>query len=80
VPIGDAVPVHKDLVIATLGAAAALAGLILVFIGILITGFVGHVRDRLLISLKTARPEWQWVSLSSETAEASWVEAPRVMD
>lgn len=35
-PLADAAPAHKDVIIATLGASAAISGLVLVFLGLLI--------------------------------------------
>jgi hypothetical protein len=53
----------KDTVVAIVGASAALAGLVLVFMGILVTSFqslLGNVRETTLDRFKTAT----WMSLA----------------
>jgi hypothetical protein len=59
----DAAPSHKDVVIAAVGAAAALAGLVLVFVGLLLTtreSLRGQVRATELVRLATA----SWIGVA----------------
>jgi hypothetical protein len=58
----DQSPAAKDTVIAIVGSSAALAGLVLVFLGVLVTSFqglLGNVRDSTLDRYRNAT----WISL-----------------
>jgi len=64
----DTAPLHKDVIIATLGAAAALGGLVLVFVGLLLTtreSLRGQVKVTELGRLATASWVGVWVFLLS---------------
>jgi hypothetical protein len=73
------VPSHKDVVIAIIGATAALAGLVLVFVGVLVTAFqtlLGHAPEATLNRFK--RASWLGVivfceALSGVAASAAWL-------
>jgi uncharacterized membrane protein len=60
--LADSAPTHKDVVIGEVGAAAAFAGFILVFLGLLVTSYqtlLGHAAKTTLARFKTA----SWTAL-----------------
>jgi hypothetical protein len=61
-PLVDQSPSAKDTIIAIVGSSAGLAGLVLVFLGVLVTSFqslLGNVRDATLSRYRNAT----WISL-----------------
>ncbi len=74
-------PSHSDVVIAEVGAAAALAGLVLVFLGVLVTSFqtlLGRVSDDVLSRFR--RASWFavaafFLATASLLVSTSWLAA-----
>jgi uncharacterized membrane protein len=80
--VGDASPVPKDIVIAMLGASAALAGLVLVFLGLVVVAyqaFPGDTPDAVRKRRRSSVPMVLIVfalSLASVGLSLAWLAVP----
>lgn len=79
VAVGSDVVTAKDLVIALVGAAAGLAGLVLVFMGLIVTtiqGFPGDTPDAVLHSYRRSLGATLltfFISIAGLCADVSWL-------